>query len=204
MALLHPYQRRWIEDKSRFKIGMFARQTGKTFTTTLEIVDDCLQAEIKGERARWVILSRGERQALEAMNEGVKLHLAAYGAGYRALDYDFPGRDATVKAAEVMLPGGSKITALPANADTARGFSANVFLDEFAFHQDSRTIWKALFPVVSKPGLKLRSPRHRTASRTNSMSCFPGPMANGRGTGSISTRQWRTVCCAMWCSCAGP
>ena len=32
-----------------------------------------------------------------------------------------------------------------ANPDTARGFSANVFLDEFAFHKDSREIWKALF-----------------------------------------------------------
>ena len=45
---------------------------------------------------------------------------------------------------------------MPANPDTARGFSANVLLDEFAFHQDSRAIWKALFPVISKPGLKLR------------------------------------------------
>lgn len=49
---------------------MFARQTGKTFTTTFEIVMDCLASEAKGERTRWVILSRGERQAKEAMNEG--------------------------------------------------------------------------------------------------------------------------------------
>ena len=27
-----PYQKRWLDDRSRFKIGMFARQTGKTFT----------------------------------------------------------------------------------------------------------------------------------------------------------------------------
>ena len=53
------------------------------------------------------------------------------------------------------FPGGSKITALPANPDTARGFSANVFLDEFAFHQDSRKIWTALFPVISA-GHRLR------------------------------------------------
>ncbi len=156
MALLHPYQRRWLADKSRFKIGMFARQTGKTFATTLEVADDCIEAEIRGRRARWVILSRGERQALEAMNEGIKLHLRAYGTAFEAIEYDFPAEGATVRAAEVALPGGSRITALPANPDTARGFSANVFLDEFAFHKDSRAIWKALFPVVSKKGLKLR------------------------------------------------
>ncbi len=51
--------------------------------------------------------------------------------------------------------GKSRITALPASPDTARGFSANVFLDEFAFHKDSRKIWAALFPVVSN-GFKLR------------------------------------------------
>ena len=38
--LLYPYQREWIDDQARFKIGMFARQTGKTFTTTLEVADD--------------------------------------------------------------------------------------------------------------------------------------------------------------------
>lgn len=150
---LYEYQRRWVTDESRFKIAMFARQCGKTFTSTLELALDCAKAEAMGQRRRWVILSRGERQAREAMNEGVKLHLAALSAGFKAYDYDWePG----VKALEVELPGGSKITALPANPDTARGFSANVLLDEFAFHQDSRAIWKALFPVISKPGLKLR------------------------------------------------
>lgn len=150
---LYPYQRRWVQDDSRFKIAMFARQCGKTFTSTLELALDCARAEALGQRRRWVILSRGERQAREAMNEGVKLHLAALSAGFKAYDYDWePG----IRALEVELPGGSKITALPANPDTARGFSANVLLDEFAFHQDSRAIWKALFPVISKPGLKLR------------------------------------------------
>jgi len=153
---LYPYQRRWLENRSRFKCAMFARQTGKSFTTTLEIVDDCLEAEAAGRRTRWVILSRGERQAREAMNEGVKRHLQAFEAGFDALDFDWKGEGgSTYKALEVVLPGGSRITALPANPDTARGFSANVFLDEFAFHQDSRAIWRALFPVVSA-GWKLR------------------------------------------------
>lgn len=150
---LYDYQKRWVQDESRFKIAMFARQCGKTFTSTLELALDCIKADLLGQRKRWVILSRGERQAREAMNEGVKLHLAAMQAGFQAYDYEW---EAGIKALEVELPNGSKITALPANPDTARGFSANVLLDEFAFHQDSRAIWKALFPVISKPGLKLR------------------------------------------------
>lgn len=151
-TLLYPYQQRWLNDDSRFKVAMFARQTGKTFTTTLEIVLDCLKAEAQGERTRWVILSRGERQAKEAINEGVKRHLEAIGVLCEVQEVPF---SPTVNALEVIFPNGSKITALPANPDTARGFSANVFLDEFAFHQDSREIWKALFPVISA-GWKLR------------------------------------------------
>lgn len=150
---LYDYQRRWVTDESRFKCAMFARQSGKTFTSTLEIALDAVHAEAEGKRTRWVILSRGERQAREAMNEGVKLHLKAMQAGFKENEYQF---DMDVRAMEVELAGGSKITALPANPDTARGFSANVLLDEFAFHKDSRAIWRALFPVISKPGLKLR------------------------------------------------
>lgn len=153
---LHGYQRRWFLDRSRFKLGKFARQTGKTFTTTLEITDDCFEAAVQSRRERWVILSRGERQAAEAMNEGIKRHAAAYQLGFEAEEYDWKGSEGSYKALEVTLPHGSKITALPANPDTARGFSANVYLDEFAFHKDSGTIWKALFPVISA-GWKLRA-----------------------------------------------
>lgn len=153
---LYDYQQRWFKSNSRFKVGMFARQTGKTFTTTLEIVDDVMLAEAEGRRSRWVILSRGERQAKEAINEGVKVHMKAYGLACETIETEFKADKISYAALEVTTPKGSKITALPANPDTARGFSANVFLDEFAFHRDSKEIWRALFPVISKPGLKLR------------------------------------------------
>lgn len=152
---LYPYQQRWFLDRARFKAGMFSRQSGKTFTTTLEVTDDCFAAAAEGRRQRWVILSRGERQAREAMDEGIKRHAQAYGVAINALEYDWQGQEASYRALEVELPHGSRITALPANPDTARGFSANVFLDEFAFHAKSREIWKALFPVISA-GHKLR------------------------------------------------
>ena len=153
--IFYPYQQRWAGNDSRFKIGMFARQTGKTFTTTFEVASDSQLADLGGKRARWVILSRGERQAKEAIEEGVKRHCQALGSIVRSYEQDFKTDGATYRSMEVEFPNGSRITALPANPDTARGFSANVFLDEFAFHQDSRKIWTALFPVISA-GFKLR------------------------------------------------
>lgn len=153
--ILFGYQRRWFDDRSRFKLGKFARQTGKTFTTTLENVDDCFEHVVKQLRTRWVILSRGERQAKEAMDEGVKLHAKAYSLPFDEVEVEYDIGAVSYKAMEVVFPHGSRILALPANPDTARGFSANVFLDEFAFHKDSSAIWKALFPVISA-GWKLR------------------------------------------------
>ena len=166
-----PYQKKWLADKSRFKAGMFSRQVGKTFTCSGEIVDDCVEAEIRGHRRRWVILSRGERQAKEAMEEAIKPLTRAfyeiYGAQLKGAAPEVREEEFRVEATretpaaayrmfEVEFPGGSKISALPANPDTARGFSANVLLDEFAFHADSKKIWGALFPVISKAGLVLR------------------------------------------------
>jgi len=165
-----PYQQAWISDDSRFKIGMFARQTGKTFSTGGECADDCFKAWIDDRRTRWVILSRGERQAAEMMTEVVKPFTKAFYEVYNTLlkggeptysegEFRAPqasGPDAVYKALEVGFPNGSRITALPANPDTARGFSANVILDEFAFHAKSRDIWAALFPVISKGQQKLR------------------------------------------------
>ncbi|MFZ5747172.1 MAG: terminase large subunit domain-containing protein [Pseudomonadota bacterium] len=152
---LYGYQRRWFLDRARFKLGKFARQTGKTFTTTLEIVDDGFAHALQERRTRWVILSRGERQAREAMNEGIFPHAKAYGLSIEAQEFDWQGASGSYRALECVLPHGTRITALPANPDTARGFSSNVFLDEFAFHKDSGAIWKALFPVISA-GWKLR------------------------------------------------
>jgi phage FluMu gp28-like protein len=153
---LLPYQNAWVNDASRFKAGMMSRQSGKTFSATLEIVNRVITAASNGIIEHWVILSRGERQAQEALNEGVKKHLATFNCIAKSSSYNWKGADASYKALEVELPNGSKITALPANPDTARGFSRNVLLDEFAFHHDSAKIWAAVFPVVTRGGKLLR------------------------------------------------
>lgn len=154
MFKLHARQQAYVDDRSRFKAAMFSRQTGKTSGSTLEIVDHMLDLDVGGGKSRWVILSRGERQAREAIAEGIQMHLSKYSAGFKALEIPWEGCED--KALEVVLPGGSRVTGLPANPDTARGFTANVLLDEFGFHADSRKIWGALFPVISRPDLLLR------------------------------------------------
>ncbi len=151
--ILYPYQQRYLRDASRFKAGMWSRQTGKTFTTTLEAVLDVLEAEAAGRVAKWTILSVSQARAMDAMDSGVKVHLRAFKAAFEALEMPLESDEL---AQAVKLPGGSYIRAIASKPSTARGMSDNLILDEFAHHQDNRAIWTALLPVVSKPGLKLR------------------------------------------------
>ena len=64
--------------------------------------------------------------------------------------------EATYKAQEVRFPGGSRVTAISASPDAARGFGGNMLFDEFAFHADSRRIWGSAYPVAARGGHKIR------------------------------------------------
>jgi len=144
------YQKRWVEDKSRFKIGRITRQGGKTFGATLEAVFDCYERVTK-----WVCLSRGERQSKELIAQS-KVHAKAIDVAVEEIEGTFKGEgDAEYKMLEIVFPNGSRIIGLPANPDTARGWSANILLDEFALHKDSRAIWRALYPTITR-GFKIR------------------------------------------------
>lgn len=148
---LYSYQMRWVCDASRFKVGLWSRQTGKSFATSLEAVLDCFD-----HRCDWVFLSSGERQSIELMRKA-KIHAKALNLTMASSEDDLVrGKDGTVyKRLAMEFANGSRILALPANPDTARGHSANVVLDEFAFHQDSRKIWASLFPTITR-GYKIR------------------------------------------------
>lgn len=147
---LYPYQKRWINDRARFKEGRWARQTGKSFASACAVVLDCREAG----RNKWVCISSGERQVKEFM-EKVKLHAEitekALGWHEDAFAYMHPdGYRDEYKVLECTLRNGSRIIGVPANPDTARGYSAHVYLDEFSVHNNSREIWAAVFPIVSR------------------------------------------------------
>lgn len=143
--LLLPYQRDWVYDESRWKIWLAARQIGKSFGGAAEVV----MHSLSNARTEWLIVSAGERQAL-GMFEKVKQWLEAVNmvAKWETIT-DNVTRE--LKCAEARLDNGSKITAIPANPDTARGYSANLLLDEFAFHRDPSAMWRAVLPAITNP-----------------------------------------------------
>lgn len=142
--ILLSYQQRWVNDSSLLKIWLAARQTGKSFAIAMEAVTGALKA-----RCTNLILSSSERQSKEVMQK-VYSHLR-----YLRVRSDEIIRAERETKEEVALPNGSRIISLPANPDTVRGFSGNVFLDEFAFHHDAKEIWRAMYPAVTR-GYKVR------------------------------------------------
>lgn len=139
-----PYQQRWINDAARIKLWVASRQIGKSFTIALETVTEALE-----KRCNSLIVSASERQSKEVM-EKVFSHLRYL----KVRTQDIIKAERETKE-EVRLPNGSRILSLPASPNTVRGFSGHVFLDEFALHRDSREIWQALFPTITR-GYRLR------------------------------------------------
>ena len=58
--------------------------------------------------------------------------------------------DCLVRETRITVGGQvGRIKILPANPRTARGFSGDLILDEFAFHENSAAIWEAAEPILS-------------------------------------------------------
>ena len=150
--LLLDYQREYANDQARFKAGCWARQTGKDFTSTNEVVRD----SIVQAKNTWMIAAPSERQSLEALDK-CKDWLAAYKVAIDDVTEERNGYQALLSRATVHLPNGSRIIAVPGRPDTVRGYSANTYLTEFAFFEDADATWRAIFPSITNPlrgGLK--------------------------------------------------
>jgi phage FluMu gp28-like protein len=140
------YQQRWIADQSRFKIGLWARQTGKDLACAAEAVIDCRLRP----GALWAIVAAGERQALESFRKA-KEWAEIMGVGISLTSESRFSIGALLNTAEIDFENGSRLIALPARPQTVRGYSANLILTEFAFHDDPAEIWRAIYPSISNP-----------------------------------------------------
>jgi phage FluMu gp28-like protein len=139
-----PYQERWIMDDSNLKIAVWSRQSGKSYAAALRAVIKCLE-----KRTQYIILSKGERQSRLFM-EKVQDFCSVF-KKLKALKGFTILPESDEKTMEVYFPhNGSRIIGLPANPDTARGYSGHIVLDEFAFHGDAHKIFAACFPIITR------------------------------------------------------
>lgn len=151
-SVLLPYQRAWVQDKSQLKIWLKARQIGFSFCSTYRSVVDMI-----GRKTLWVALSAGQRQSFELARKA-KEHIDAIAKveqaarGYEFLEEKWGIVDgAEVTQSVIHLPSNkARFIFLPANPDTARGYTGNVLADEFAFHKDAKRIYAAIYPSITR------------------------------------------------------
>ena len=198
---LRPYQQAIFDDRSSgILILHWSRQIGKSFTLAAWAVDRLLSRP-----GRLVtVLSNSRENGAEFVAKCAEVcHLN--GTEYESVDKSQGVRFQNMRM-EVRIRANGKvgrIKVLAANPRTARGFSGDLILDEFAFHEDSAAIWEAAEPILaSNPDFLCRmastgNGRHnlfyrmtcgqaRGTGREDDRESSPSPQPSPPGEGEVS------------------
>lgn len=133
----YPFQQEWLLDPSEYAIQNKARQIGLSHTSGALGV---IWGAFRGETT--TIISKGQLEADEVL-EKAQRHakvLSKLGSRMAVL-----GKDA---AGEISFASGGRLLALPSSG--GRGFTGNVILDEFAYHEakHDEKVWDAALAVT--------------------------------------------------------
>ena len=127
----------------------WSRQIGKSFTLAAWAVDRALKtrgrlvtvlSNSRENGAEFVVKVREVCDQLGKLIKSMESVDCSPDLAYENMRYEI----------RIMAYGmESRIKVLAANPRTARGFSGDLIMDEFAFHEDSRAIWEAAEPIIS-------------------------------------------------------
>lgn len=142
LSTFYPFQLEWLLDDADMALCCKGRQIGMSHATAGFGV---LHGAFHGELT--TIISIGETESLEVLDK-VKKHaevLARLGSKM--------AEPTKSNATEIEFRSGGRILALPSSG--GRGFTGNVFLDEFAYQPHAKKVWDSASAVTSLSG-KLR------------------------------------------------
>ena len=140
------YQQDVFNDReSGVMVLCWSRQIGKSFVLASWAVDRLLTRP--GRLVTVLSNSRenGAEFALKCAEVCRLLGVAMEQADYSGIEY----KDMHYEISITVKGQRGRIKVLAANPRTARGFSGDLILDEFAFHEDSYAIWEAAEPILS-------------------------------------------------------
>jgi phage FluMu gp28-like protein len=142
-----PYQREIFDNHTTgIQILLWARQTGKSFTLAAWAVKRLLTRP-----GRLVtILSNSRSNGIELNRRCAEVCQLLHSA-FEQVDLSPDNRFETFNTeTRITIKGQTgRIKVLAANPRTARGFSGDLILDEFAFHEDAAAIWEAAEPILA-------------------------------------------------------
>ncbi len=144
---LRPYQASaFAERRTGIEIWLWGRQVGKSHTLAAWAVDRLLTRP-----GRLVTILSNSRENGAELNRKVHELCRRLGQTCENLDQsaDLRFENMNMETRIVVHGRVGRIKVLAASPRTARGFSGDLILDEFAFHEDSRAIWEAAEPILS-------------------------------------------------------
>jgi phage FluMu gp28-like protein len=152
-----PYQRDWILDRSPLKIMQKSRQIGISFADAYHSVRI---ASTKTSRLDVYISSRDRFQAklyIEDCKHWAEiLHVVIEDLGELVLD---PAHNAS--AFVIQFANGRRIYSLSSSPNALAGKRGHVKLDEFALHEDQRSLYRIAKPVTTWGGTLSLISTHR-------------------------------------------
>lgn len=139
-----PYQRRYINDQSRFKIVEKSRRVGITYAQSYEDVEYSLT---KGRRKVW-FSSRDDSAAAEYIDycRFFLEKLFGIAAAYIGTEIVDPAKD--IQSRLIRMKNGSEIHAMTSAPGRFRSKGGKVILDEFAYHEHQEELYAAAQPAI--------------------------------------------------------
>lgn len=129
------FQRDWLFDNSDFAITNKSRQIGMSYTSSALGV---LWGAYKGELS--TIISVGQDEADEVLEKCIRHTKILQGLGSEC------AKTRKMSTKEITFASGGRVKSLPSSG--GRGYTGNVFLDEFAYQQHATKVWDATAPVA--------------------------------------------------------
>lgn len=144
------YQKPVFEDNETGVLVLhWSRQIGKSFTLAAWSVDRLLTRPGRLVTVLSNSKDNGAEFALKCREVLNLLGIAKEAVGFAATDDTVEYSDMRFEVTVKVKGKTGRIKVLAANPRTARGFSGDLILDEFAFHEDSNAIWEAAEPILS-------------------------------------------------------
>ena len=155
----------FLDRESGILILHWSRQIGKSYTLAAWAVDRLLSQLQRYDSWLITVLSNSRDNGAEfnlkcgevcnklglAVGNGMDEREGSYAMADASPDLHY--ENMRMECRVTLMVGGKarvgRIKVLAANPRTARGFSGDLILDEFAFHEDSLAIWDAAEPILS-------------------------------------------------------
>ena len=147
LIAFRPYQKdAFLNRETGVEVWLWSRQIGKSFTLAAWAVDRLLTRP-----GRLVTILSNSRENGAELNLKCREVCDKLGAAYEQEDLSPDGlyENMNMETKITVKRKTGRIKVLAANPRTARGFSGDLILDEFAFHENSQAIWEAAEPILS-------------------------------------------------------